>query len=110
MEFRERREYSRAKVEWPVNISADQGLIQGTIKNISLGGALIRLEQLPNMDETLELSIEIPEHSYAVFANAEAIRFDVYASDETPVSYGLGVRITDLPEDDFEFLSSTALR
>ena len=110
MEFRERREYSRAKVEWPVNISAAQSLIQGTIKNISLGGALIHLEQLPNIDETLELSIEIPEYSYAVFANAEAIRFDVYARDESPVSYGLGVRITQIPEDDLEFLSSTALR
>ena len=97
-------------MEWPVKISAAKGLISGMIKNISLGGAFIRLERLPNIDETLDLSIEIPEHGYALFANAEAIRFDVYPSDESPVSYGLGVRITNLPEDDLEFLSSTALR
>ena len=110
MKFKEKREYSRAEVEWPVNISAAQGLIQGTIKNMSLGGAYIHLEELPNMDENLNLSIEIPEHHYAVFANAQTIRFEVNSSGETPVYYGLGVRLKDMPEDDFEFLSSTVLR
>ena len=110
MEFKEKREYSRAKVEWPVNISAAQGLIQGMIKNMSLGGAYIYLEELPNMDESLDLSIEIPEHHYAVFVTAETIRFEVNASEETPVYYGLGVRLKEIAEDDFEFLSRTVLR
>ena len=110
MKFKEKREYTRAEVEWPVNISAAKGLIQGTIKNMSLGGAYIHLEELPNMDEDLDLSIEIPEHHYAVFANAEAIRFEVNAGEETPLSYGLGVRLREIPEDDFEFLSTTVLR
>lgn len=110
MKFKEKREYSRAEVEWPVNISAAHGLIQGTVKNMSPGGAYIHLEELPNMDENLDLSIEIPEHHYAVFANAGTIRFEVNASEETPHSYGLGVRLKDIPEDDFEFLSSTVLR
>ena len=67
MKFKEKREYSRAEVEWPVDISAAQGLIQGTIKNMSLGGAYIHLEELPNMDENIHLSIEIPEHRYALY-------------------------------------------
>lgn len=110
MEIKERREYSRAKVEWPVNISGSQGLIQGTIKNMSLGGAYIHVEELPNMDKNLDLSIEIPEHHYAVFATGETIRFEVNASEQSPVYYGLGVRLKDMPEDDFEFLSRTVLR
>ena len=77
---------------------------------MSLGGAYIHLEQLPNMDENLNLSIEIPEHHFAVFANAEAIRFEVNVSEETPLSYGLGVRLREIPEDDFEFVSATGLR
>jgi hypothetical protein len=67
MKFKEKREYSRAEVEWLVDISAAQGLIQGTIKNMSLGGAYIHLKELPNMDENLNLSIEIPEHRYALY-------------------------------------------
>ncbi len=110
MKFKEKREYSRAEVEWPVNISAAQGLIQGTIKNMSLGGAYIHLEELPNMDGKLNLSIEIPEHRYAVFATGETIRFEVNTSENAMVSYGLGVRLKDMPEDDLEFLSSTVLR
>ena len=110
MKFKEKREYSRAEVEWPVNISAAKGLIQGMIKNMSLGGAYIHLEELLNMDENLHLSIEIPEHHYAVFVAGEVIRFEVTSMETTPVSYGLGVRLKDMPEDDFEFLSRTVLR
>jgi hypothetical protein len=110
MKFKEKREYSRAEVEWPVNISAAQGLIQGTIKNMSLGGAYIHLEELPNMDGNLNLSIEIPEHRYAVFATGETIRFEVNTSENATVYYGLGVRLKGMPEDDLEFLSRTVLR
>jgi hypothetical protein len=110
MKFKEKREYSRAEVEWPVKISGAQGLIQGTVKNMSLGGAYIHVEELPNMDENLDLSIEIPEHHYAVFATGEAIRFEVDTSENNPISYGLGVRLKNMLEDDFEFLSSTVLR
>jgi hypothetical protein len=110
MKFREKREYSRVEVEWPVNISAPQRLIQGTIINMSLGGAYIRLEELPNMNQNLSLSIEIPEYQYAVFATGETIRFEIQPSENTPVSYGLGVRLKDMAEDDLEFLSTTVLR
>jgi hypothetical protein len=110
MKFKEKREYSRAEVEWPVNISCSQGFIRGTIKNMSLGGAYIHLEELPDMDENLDLSIEIPEHHYAVFAVGKTIRFEVKSSGQTPVYYGLGVRLKDITEDDCEFLSTTVLR
>ena len=110
MKFKEKREYSRAEVEWPVNISTAQGLIQGKIRNMSLGGAYIHVEELPKMDENLNLSIEIPEHHYAVFATGETIRFEVNSSENTPVYYGLGVRLIDMVEDDLEFLFSTVLR
>ena len=110
MKFKEKREYSRAEVEWPVNISTAQGLIQGKIRNMSLGGAYIHVEELPKMDENLNLSIEIPEHHYAVFATGETIRFEVNSSENTPVYYGLGVRLKDMVEDDLEFLFSTVLR
>ena len=56
------------------------------------------------------LSIEMPEHHYGVFATGETIRFEVNASEETPVYYGLGVPLQDIPEADFEFLSRTVLR
>jgi hypothetical protein len=77
---------------------------------MSLGGAYIHVEELPNMDENLNLSIEIPEHHYAVFATGETIRFEVNSSEKTPVYYGLGVRLKDMVEDDLEFLFSTVLR
>jgi hypothetical protein len=110
MPFKEKREYSRMQVVWPASIDTSQGPIEGEVTNISLGGALIQLEELPDVGGALDLSMEIPEHHYAVFVSAEPVRFDVYASDDAPFSYGLGVRLRDLSEDDFEFLSTNVLR
>ena len=110
MPLKERRQYSRAKVEWPVSISTAQERTEGEIKNISLGGALIHLRILPNMEDPLDLSVEIPEQDYAIFTTAEAVRFDVYDSGNTTVSYGLGVRLKNISEDDLRFLTTTVLR
>ena len=110
MSLKEKRLYSRTKVEWPVHISSIQGEVAGEIKNISLGGAYMHVEELPDMTVAFDVSMEIPEHQYVVFTKVDPVRFDVLPSDEDVVSYGLGVRLTDVSEEDIEFLSTTALR
>lgn len=110
MDFKEKRSFSRAKVEWPVSITTVQGAIEGKIKNISLSGAYMHVEELPDMTISLDLSLEIPEHQYALFTSAEPVRFDVLPDDDAIVSYGLGVRLMDILEEDVEFLTTTALR
>ena len=70
MDFKEKRSFSRAKVEWPVSITTVQGAIEGKIKNISLSGAYMHVEELPDMTISLDLSLEIPEHQYALFTSA----------------------------------------
>ncbi|MGD8373149.1 MAG: PilZ domain-containing protein [Syntrophobacterales bacterium] len=110
MPFKEKREYSRMQVVWPASIDTSRGPIEGEVISISLGGAFIQLEEMPDVAEALDLSMEIPEHHYAVFVSAEPVRFDVYESDDAPFSYGLGVRLRDLSREDFEFLSTNVLR
>ena len=110
MEFKEKRSYSRTEVKWPVSIGRVQGAIEGEIKNISLGGAYMHVEELPDMTKSLDLSMEIPEHQYALFTSAQPVRFEVLPDDSAIVSFGLGVRLLDVAEDDVEFLTTTALR
>ena len=110
MDFKEKRSFSRTRVEWPVSIATAQGAIEGKIKNISLAGAYMHVEELPDMTISLDLSMEIPEHQYALFTLAEPVRFDVLPDDDDIVSYGLGVRLMDVTDDDVEFLTTTALR
>ena len=110
MDFKEKRSFSRTEVEWPVSISAVQGEIEGKIKNISLGGAYMHVDKLPDMTVDFELSMEIPEHHYALFTSAEPVRLDVLPDDDAILSYGLGVRLMHVSEEDVEFLTTTALR
>ena len=97
-----RREYSRIDVSWPVSIFTSAGLIDGRIKNISIGGALIVCKSLPDLDETFNLTIEIPQYFFPVAAKVKKVRLNIYDSedsDESP-SYELAVRFVDMSEDD----------
>jgi hypothetical protein len=97
-----RREYSRIEVSWPVSIFTSTGLIDGLIKNISIGGALINCKSLPDLDETFNLTIEIPNYFFPVAAKVKKVRLNIYDSedsDESP-SYDLAVRFMDMSEAD----------
>jgi hypothetical protein len=97
-----RREYSRIDVSWPVSIFTSAGLIDGLIKNISIGGALINCKSLPDLDETFNLTIEIPHYFFPVTAKVKKVRLNIYdseGSNESP-SYDLAVRFMDMSEAD----------
>ena len=101
---RERREYSRIEVSWPVIIDTAEGVIHGEIKNISLGGALIRCRELPNPDEAVEISIELPDYAFSVSATAEKTRLIRYGRETTSSSYGLAICFTEISEGDLRLL------
>ena len=98
MVLEERREHSRTKVEWPVSMATSRGLVDGLIKNISLGGALIQSLELPSPEETSRLRIEIPEHRHSVVATAAVVRFDVCEGDN--FVYELGVSLLEISDKD----------
>ena len=97
-----KRKHSRVKVTWPATIQTPNGSIDGEIENISLGGALIKCRQLPNLKEAFELSIEIPEYIFPVSASVEKVRastHDTGGSYRTR-TYELAVRFLDISEED----------
>ena len=55
MASRERREYSRVEVSWPVGMLTSEGLIEGEVKNISFDGAGIQCKEAPKIDESLDI-------------------------------------------------------
>ena len=88
----EKRAHSRVEVTWPVSIFTSRGLVEGEIKDISKGGALIHCKKLPETDRTLELSIEIPDHLMKISATVEKVRLNIDDSDKVFPSYDLAVR------------------
>lgn len=96
----EKREHPRVEVTWPVGIITSKGLIQGEIKNISRGGALIRCRELPETDEPFELSIEIPDHLLTISAAVEKVRLNIDDRDKGFPSYDLAIRFLGISMDE----------
>lgn len=96
----EKREHSRVEVTWPVSIITAKGLIKGEIKNISRGGALIHCRELPETDESFELSIEIPDHLLTISAKVEKVRLNIDDSEKAFPSYDLAVRFLGINMDE----------
>jgi len=95
----EKRAHSRVEATWPVSIFTSRGLVEGEIKDISKGGALIHCKQLPETDRTLELSIEIPDHLMKISATVEKVRLNIDDSDKVFPSYDLAVRFLGINVD-----------
>ena len=100
MSIKERREYSRTKVDWPVSLHTALGIIMGKVKNISLGGALIQTRQLPNLDEPFEIRIDVPEYALPILTTVERVRLTVYDIDDPSPTYDLAVQFLELLEHD----------
>jgi len=100
---RKRREYSRVKVSWPLLIYTGEGLIEGEIKDISLDGAMIHCDRLPNLDHELNLSIAVPYFVFPVTALVKKVRLASY-EDAAAVAHNLAVRFTGIGEDDRRLL------
>jgi chromatin remodeling complex protein RSC6 len=95
----EKRAHSRVEVTWPVSIFTSRGSVEGEIRDISKGGALIHCKKLPETDRTLELSIEIPDHLMKISATVEKVRLNIDDSDKVFPSYDLAVRFLGIDID-----------
>jgi len=102
---RKRREYSRVKVAWPVLIYTGEGLIEGEIKDISLDGAMIHCDRLPNLEHELNLSIAVPHSVFPVTASVRKVRLASYEG-AAAVAHNVAVRFTGIGEDDRRLLCS----
>jgi hypothetical protein len=100
----DKREYSRTEISWPVYMNTTGGLVDGELKDISMGGALIRCRKPPMVDESFELIIEIPEYASQVSAIVEQVRLHTQDNENAFPLYELAVRFTDISGDDFRLL------
>ena len=106
----QKRQYTRVEISYPVAIINNRGAIKGEAKNLSFGGALILLDELPTLTGApLELAIQIPECNHAIFAVAEVVRVEVYEVNGSSVIYSMGVRFSDISDEDLDFLATKVL-
>lgn len=88
--IRERRRYRRVEVDVPVACTWENQRAEGTIKNLSTGGALVRAKELPQVERPVSVVFRIPNEEHAVELKAEVVR-------HTPAQE-FAVRFTGVPQ------------
>ena len=104
METEDRR-YPRSKGSWPVVILTSRGALVAETRNISPLGAFIFCDQPLPAAEKIRLLIMFPNRRY-VDISAEVTWSYPHGSERDATPRGMGVRFTEISEQDREFISS----
>jgi hypothetical protein len=102
------RNHSRVAVSWPAAILSKEGAIVAEVKNVSMSGVLIWIEELPTFNGNYHLAILIPEHDYTILAKVAPIRLEICENDPKSI-YSVGVRFVDISIEDLRFLLNSVL-
>ena len=105
----DKRHYARFEAAWPVRAKTDQGTIEGEVRNICPDGALIQCRELPQASSSFLLEIEISEHRYSIFPTVKLIHFEVDESEDSSLSYRVGVKFEKLSSKDRVLLNNAIL-
>ena len=95
----------RANVEWPAVIMTLNGQMDGTIRNLSLSGAFIACAEMPDLDDTFVLVTQADD-GMVLKLTAEKVWSANFNLDGKTVFSGVGVRFTDVSEDDHQIIKS----
>jgi Tfp pilus assembly protein PilZ len=90
MNVKERRKYPRIQVGWAVSIQAADGLRQGKMEDISLGGAFISCERPPRPNEKILLTYR--DHSKNMLVIAQVAWTNHEPEGREGKSAGVGVK------------------
>jgi len=108
--FAQRRNHRRVDVEWPVIMMTPEGDMDGTIENISAGGAYIRCGTLLSKNDLFILAIMSQDREWS-WIGAEVVWIDIPLSpDEEAIPVGMGIRFINLTSEDLQFLSEAVAR
>ena len=103
--FDQRRKYPRVEVRWPVRMMTPEGDMDGTIENISAGGAYIRCGTLLSKNDLFVLAILIQDREKS-WIGAEVVWIDIPLYPDTEaIPVGMGIRFTDVSAEDLQFLT-----
>ena len=101
---KERRQFARVEVTWPVTMLTSKGPIEGEIVNISLGGAFVSCEKQPDSSEKFRMVIKVPHSRQFIRATVRIARSNIYDPSGASESIGMGVRFVDISEDDRQYI------
>jgi hypothetical protein len=76
----ERRKEKRVAINWPIRLSANNGIVNGLVKNVSLEGLLVLCEDPIPLNENLPVTIS-PTNCKAISVIGKPIWSNAYGLD-----------------------------
>jgi LysM repeat protein len=96
---------SRAEVYWPATVICKEQVLQGRIKNLSRGGALVHLEERIDLQESIRIAIEIPKYNYVISAKGQVVRTFTLEKEIEGYSFAAGIKFTEISDEDLKFFT-----
>ncbi len=107
---KEKRQYPRANVTWPLTIKAGHGDMGGQTLNITVDGALIRCKEHLEPNETIEMIITVPALVHPLTITAQVIHSRVCDPEDEAIHYEIGVVFTEISDKNKRVISTAAQR
>ncbi len=101
---KEARKESRADVNWAVSMDTSEGVMVGTIKNVSLGGAFVCCKKPLPLGEVFPLTM-IGLDGEPVAAKAEVIWSNAAVPNEKVINRGMGVRLIEVSDGHIHWIN-----
>jgi c-di-GMP-binding flagellar brake protein YcgR len=99
---KERRNYPRVKIKLPVVKMAGNGLLNGEIRDLSMGGAFIRCQEMLNSKDKFHMVISAKGRLMSIIG--EVVWQDVNKINNKTTMRGMGVQFRQVFSGDRRFL------
>jgi uncharacterized protein (TIGR02266 family) len=93
----EKREHSRANINWPVSMETAGGTTGAEVKNISIGGAFICCKNPLPLGEVFRLTMTGPDNEL-VAATAAVVWSNANVPEDKVINRGMGVRFIKMSD------------
>ena len=103
---REKRQYQRAAIPWPISIETRYGPVEKTIGNISGAGVFVSSRRPEGLGKTFAVAIHIPHLDKPLTAVAQLAWSRIYTAVEEIAPRGMGIRFVDIADDDRKVLDT----
>jgi hypothetical protein len=99
--LREKRQYRRVNVQWPLTIKGPWGTMRGEIRNVSAGGAFLCAGNFLKLHETVSFKIgNIAVAKHVLSLLGRVVRSNIYCLDDVAHAYGIAVEFVDISDND----------
>ena len=102
--------YKRANIKWLILIKHNGKVIEGATLTVGPSGVFVSCAQPLKLNETCEVRIKVKERNDPIRAIGEVVWSNIHGQDDYYTPRGMGIKFTQIPEKDRDFISAEAVR